>query len=104
MIDLTEKILSLDLEAESILKNMKLLSVEAKDSVNRNADQKTEESQQAFEKEKESKAKALEESFKEKKKSARSRLDKKMRAFDARVKIDSVVEDLINVAKEKICR
>lgn len=104
MIDLTEKILTLDFKTVDILNNINILNMEAKHSADRDADQKVEESQQAFEEEKKSESKALKESIEEEKESARSRLDKKMRAFDARVKIDSVVEDLIKVAKEKICR
>ena len=104
MIDVTEKILTLDLEVESILSNINVVSMDAKHSADKKADQQIEVSQQAFEKEKKSKVKVLEASFEEEKKSARSRLDKKMRAFDERVKIDAVVEDLIKVAKEKICR
>ncbi len=103
MTDLTGKILSLDLESASTLKDVKAVSVEVKKNADKHADQKIEESQKAFEKEKKSKAKVLEESFEEEKKRARSKLDKKIRAFDEHVKIDRVVEYLINVAKDKVC-
>lgn len=103
MTDLTEKILLLDLEVTSAFKDAKIASMEAKHSADRYAEEKMEEAKEAFEKEKKGETQALEKSFDEKMKSAKYRLDEKMKAFDTRVKIDIVVEDLIKVAKERIC-
>ena len=104
MTDLTEKILSLDLQSASALQDAKVLSVEAKKNADKYKDHEMKEVQKLFGEEKKSDAKALAESFEEEKKHARSKLNKKIRAFDEHVNIDSVVEYLINVAKEKICR
>ena len=103
MTDLTEKTLLLDLKVTSAFKDAEAASKEAKQSADRYADQKMEEAKEAFEKEKKAQIQALEENFDEKMKSAKYKLDKKMKAFDTRVKIDIVVEALIKVAKERVC-
>jgi hypothetical protein len=103
MQDLTEKILSLDLEAASALKDAKAASVDAKMSADKHADQKMENAQQLFEEAKKSEAKVLSDRLEEEKKRARVSLDQKIKDFDERVKVDAVVEYLVNVAKERVC-
>ena len=103
MEDLTEKILSLDLEAALVLKDAKVASIDAKMSADKHADQKMEKVQQLFKEVKKSEAKVLESSHEEEKKRARISLDQKVKEFDERVNVDAGVEYLINVAKEQIC-
>jgi len=103
MTDLTEKILSLDLRSASALKDAKVASVEVKKSADKYADQKMEEAQRLFEEEKKSETKVLSAKFEEERKRARSSLDQKMKTFDKDMKIDTVVDKLLKVTKERIC-
>ena len=103
MTSLTEKILSLDLQSASVLQDAKVASSEAKKSADKYASQKMQEAQRIFEEEKESEATALTTSFEEERKRARFSLDQKMRTFDKDMKIDTVVEALLKVTKERIC-
>ena len=104
MTDMTQKILSLDLEAASVLKDANAASMEAKKEADIYADQQWEEVQKDFRKQKDREKKALLKMLEEERKSAREQLDKKKKTFDENVKIDVLVEDLIEVAKERICR
>ena len=102
MTDLTQKILSLDLETASELNHA--VSMEAKREADLYAEQRMEEAQQLFEKQKNSEAQQLAKSVKENRERALADLQKKMEAFDKDVEIDELVEYLVGVAKDRICR
>ena len=103
MTDLTEKILSLDVQSASALQDAKAVSVAAKKNADKNRDHKMKEVQKLFGEEKKSEVKALSESFSKKEKRARSGLDKKMKTFDEGLDIDAVIDALVKVTKERIC-
>ena len=103
MTDLTEKILSLDLQSASALQDAEVVSVVAKKNADKNNDHKMKEVQKLFAKEKKSESKALSESLEEERKKARSGLDQKMKTFDEGLNIDAVIDKLVKVTKEGIC-
>jgi len=103
MTDLTEKILSLDLQSALALKGAKEASMEAKKSADKYAMQNMEEAHRLFEEEKKSEEKELKERFEEERKRARFSLDQKMKTFDKDMNIDTVVEKFLKVTKERIC-
>ena len=104
MIDLTQKILSLDLEVASELNHANAVRMEVKKDAGLHAEQRMEEAQQLFEKQKNSEAQQLAKSVKEDQKRVIANLQKKMEAFDKDVEIDELVEYLVGVAKDRICR
>ncbi|WP_415406170.1 hypothetical protein ACLHDG_10415 [Sulfurovum sp. CS9] len=104
MIDLTQKILSLDLETALELNNANAVSMEAKREADLRAEQCMAEAQHLFEKQKRSEAKQLAKSVKEDRKSAIDNLQQKMEAFDKGIEIDMLVEHLVTVARDRICR
>jgi vacuolar-type H+-ATPase subunit H len=104
MIDLTQKILSLDLEVASELNNANIVSMEAKREADLHAEQQIEEAKQLFEKQKNSEAKQLAKSVEDDRKRAIDNVQQKMETFDENVKIDELVEYLLTVAKDRICR
>jgi uncharacterized FlaG/YvyC family protein len=104
MIDLTQKILSLDVEATLELNHANTVSMEAKREADLRAEQRMEEAKQLLEKQKNSEAEQLAKSVKEDHKRAIDNLQQKMEAFDKDVEIDALVEHLVSVAKGRICR
>jgi len=104
MIDLTQKILSLDLETALELNNANAVSMEAKREADLRAEQQMEEAQQLFEKQKNSESNLLAKSVKEDRERAINNMQQKMEAFDKDVEIDELVEHLVSVAKDRICR
>jgi len=104
MTDLTQKILSLDLEVASALKDANAASIEAKKEADMHVDLQWEEVQKDFKEQKNREEKVLLQMREEERKSARDQLDQKKKTFDENVKIDALVEDLIEVVKERICR
>lgn len=104
MIDLTQKILSLDLEAALELNNASAVNMEAKREADLRAEQLMKEAQQLFEKQKKSEAQQLAKSVKEDRKRAIDNLQQKMETFDKGVEIDTLVEHLVTVARDRICR
>ena len=103
MTNLTQKMLSLDLKAASELNHANAVSIEAKREADFRAEQRMEESQQLFEKQKNSELQQLVKSIKEDHKSATINMQQKMEAFDKDVEIDTLVEHLVSVAKDRIC-
>jgi hypothetical protein len=104
MIDLTQKILSLDLETALELNHANAVSMEAKREADLRAEQLMEEAQKLFEKQKNSETKQLAKSVKEDRERAIFNLQQKMETFDKDVEIDALVEHLVSVAKDRICR
>ena len=104
MTDLTQKILSLDLETASELNHANAVSTVAKREADIHSEQRMEEVQQLFEKQKNSEAQQLAKSVKENRERALDDLQRKMEAFDKDVEIDESVEYLVGVAKDRICR
>jgi phosphoenolpyruvate-protein kinase (PTS system EI component) len=103
MTDLTEKILSLDLETVLELNNANAVSIETKKEADLHAEQRMEEVQQEFEKEKESEAVQRAKDVKEDRKRVLDNLQKKMKTFDEEMKIDILVKDLVSIARDRIC-
>jgi len=104
MIDLTQKILSLDLEAASELNSANAVSMEAKREADLRAEERMEEAQQLFEKQKDNEVQQLSKSVKEDQQRAIRNMQQKMEAFDKDIEIDKLVEHLVSVAKDRICR
>lgn len=104
MIDLTQKILSLDLEAASELNHANAVSMEAKREADLHAEERMKEVQKLFEKQKNSEEKELVKSVRKNREIAIGNLQQKMKDFDNNVEIDELVEHLIVVAKDRICR
>lgn len=104
MIDLTQKILSLDLEAASGLNHANAVSREVKREADLRTEKLMEEAQKLFEKQKNSESEQLAKRLKRDRKRAIDSLQKKMELFEKDIKIDMLVEHLVIVAKDKICR
>ena len=104
MIDLTQKILSLDLETTTELNHANALSMETKREADLHIEQQMEEAQLLFAKQKNSEAKQLAKSVKEDQERAIDNLQQKMETFDKDVDIDNLVEHFLTVAKDRICR
>ncbi len=104
MIDLTQKILSLDSEAALNLTNANAASMEVKREADLRAEQLLKDTQQLFEKQKNSEAEQLAKNVKEDRERVLADLQKKMKAFDKDVEIDELVEYLVGMAKDRICR
>lgn len=104
MIDLTQKILSLDSESALEFNHANAVSIEAKREADLRAEQQMEEAQQLFEKQKNSESEQLAKRLKTDRKRAIDTLQKKMELFDKDIEIDSLVEHLVAVAKDRICR
>ncbi len=104
MIDLTQKILSLDSEAALNLTNANAASMEVKREADLRAEQLLKDTQQLFEKQKNSEAEQLAKNVKEDRERVLADLQKKMEAFDKDVEIDELVEYLVGMAKDRICR
>ncbi len=104
MIDLTQKILSLDSEAALNLTNANAASIEVKREADLRAEQLLKDTQQLFEKQKNSEAEQLAKNVKEDRERVLADLQKKMEAFDKDVEIDELVEYLVGMAKDRICR
>ncbi len=104
MIDLTQKILSLDKEFALELTNANTVNMEAKREADLHAEHQMEKAYQLFEKQKNSEAIQLVKNIKENRELAIENLQKKMKTFDKEVEIDALVEDLLTMAKDRICR
>ena len=103
MTDLTQKILSLDTEVTLELNTVNAVSVEVKREADLHAYQLMEEAKQLFEKQKINDEKQLVKSVKEDREQATGDLQKKMEAFDENTEINTLVEHLIMVVKDRIC-
>jgi regulator of protease activity HflC (stomatin/prohibitin superfamily) len=103
MTDLTEKILSLDLQSALALQDAKALSAAAKKKADKDKDHKIKEVQKLFEEDKKSETKLHAKRFEEERKKARLNLDQKMKTFDEGLNIDAVIDELVKVTKEGIC-
>ena len=104
MTDLTQKILSLDLEIASQLNHVNTVSMEAKREADLHAEHQMEEAQQLFEKEKNSDLQELVKSLKANHERAIDTMHQKMEAFDKDLEIDELLEYLLAVAKDRVCR
>jgi vacuolar-type H+-ATPase subunit H len=104
MIDLTQKILSLDIEATLELNDANAVSMEAKREADLHAEERMQEAKQLFEKQKNSEVKQLAKNIEDDRKRAIDNVQQKMETFDKNVKIDKLVEHLLTVTKDRICR
>ena len=104
MTDLTQKILSLDVEAASELNHANAVSMKVKREADLRAEQQMEEVHQLFEKQKHREATELAKNIKEDRERAINNLKKNMENFDKEVEIDILVEHLVTVVKDRICR
>ena len=103
MIEMTQKILALDSEAETALKNSAASVLEAMKEADLHAKGMIEEQQQLFEKQKESERAALAEKLERERHRSVAALQQKMEAFEASVDIDVLIGHLLSVAKERVC-
>jgi len=79
-------------------------SMEVKREADLRAEQLLKDTQQLFEKQKNSEAEQLAKNVKEDRERVLADLQKKMEAFDKDVEIDELVEYLVGMAKDRICR
>lgn len=103
MIEMTQKILALDSEAETALKKSAASVLEAMKEADLRAKGLIEEQQKLFEKQKESERAALAEKLEGERRRSMAALQQKREAFEASVDTDALIGHLLSVAKERAC-
>ena len=103
MIELTQKILSLDAEVATELKEADKASLHVIKKADLNARHITEKEQYLFEMKKERDTLSLQESLTLQRQEALVTLEQKMRAYDSSFAVDASVEQLLSAAKERVC-
>ena len=103
MMDLTQKILTLDRECDTKLKNVNSAAREAEIEVETLAASIREEKQLLLEEQKKAKMALLAREMDEAHKIAIAALQKKMKTFNKEVTVDRVVEHLLSVARDRVC-
>ncbi|KYJ86541.1 hypothetical protein [Sulfurovum riftiae] len=103
MTDLTQKILDLDAECTAAVNDAAVQSMERKKEVDLHVQKRIKEAEQDFENEKKQQLDRLASLFEDEEKRAVRTLHKKMQAFHTHIETDRVVEELIEMTKERIC-
>lgn len=104
MIELTQKILALDTESESALKKADAAALEVMKEADYHAARLIEEEQELFEKQKERDAVLLEEKLEMQRRQAIAALEQKMEVYDGSLDVEALIEHLLFVAKDRVCR
>ncbi|MEA3418751.1 MAG: hypothetical protein U9Q90_05065 [Campylobacterota bacterium] len=102
--NLAQKILTLDAEAEAELQNVSLSTLKRRQEADAHADRMREEQQQFFEDQKRKETAELTKKLEEDRQKAIAALRQKMKAFDKEVEINKLAEYLLSMAKERACR
>ncbi len=103
MIELTQTILTFDAEYESALKTADIAMLERMKEADFNAERHIEKEQHRFEKQKERDEAVLEQEFSLQREHANSALNQRMKRYADSLDIDTMVEALLHVAKERVC-
>jgi hypothetical protein len=102
--NMTQELLLLDSEAVLLLKHAESLSEERKKDVDIRSEALMHESKQHFTEQKKSESEQLTKMLKERRNRAMDTLQEKKEIFAKDVEIDRMVEHLLIVAKDRICR
>ena len=103
MIELTQKILTLDSESETVLKKADARALDVMKEADLHAGRLIEEEQQLFEKQKEYDAVLLEEKLEVQRRQAVIVLEQKMKAYESSFDVEALIEHLLSAAKDKVC-
>ncbi len=103
MIELTQKILTLDSESEIALKKADARALDVMKEADLHAGRLIEEEQQLFEKQKEYDAVLLEEKLEVQRRQAVIVLEQKMKAYESSFDVEALIEHLLSAAKDKVC-
>ncbi|MGB5965775.1 MAG: hypothetical protein WBF77_12210 [Sulfurimonadaceae bacterium] len=103
MIELTQKILTLDSESERALKKADARALNVMKEADLHASRLIEEEQQLFEKQKERDAAAADEKLEVQRRQAIAALEQKMEAYDRSLDVEALIEHLLSAAKDRVC-
>ena len=103
MTDMTQKIISLDLESALALNKALAASMEEKKEADLRVEKLWEEAESDFKKHKNHETEILEKSMIQNRDDMINAVHRKMEMFDKNVNIDVMVEDLLLVARDRIC-
>lgn len=102
--NLTQKILRLDTDVSTALKNNEASILTQKQNTDSHLEQLREVREQSFENKKREDESALIEGIETERQKAIATLQKKMKTFKKEVTIDKVVEHLLSTARDRVCR
>ena len=103
MIELTQKILSLDAEVATELKEADKASLHVIKQADLSAKHLTEKEQHLFETQKERDTHSLQDKLTLQRQKSLLTLEQKMKAYERSFDVEAVVEQLLSMAKEKVC-
>ena len=103
MVELTQKILSLDAEVSAELKQADTSSLHVIKKADLQSQHLIEEEQQLFEKQKERDAAALNKKLEVQRREATAVLEQKMKVYDSSLDVEVLVEQLFLEAKGRVC-
>ena len=103
MTELTQKILSLDTQADTALAMSKKSAREMILQADSDAEKMINEVQKNFKDKKDKEDKDLSKELDQKRTQAQAQLKQKMHDFDEAFEIDTIINTLINTAKDKLC-
>ena len=104
MMDLTQKIVTLDRECDTKIKKVNSATLEAEREADALAESIKEKKQHLLEEQKNTEAALLMQEMKEVRKKAIAALHQKMEIFNQEVTADKVVEHLLSTARDRVCR
>lgn len=102
--NLTHKILLLDADASNALKDAETLVLRQKQETDTHFAQLKEEQEQSFENQKREEAAALTKKLKTDHQQAIAELENRMKVFNKKMTVDKLVEQLLSVARDRVCR
>jgi hypothetical protein len=103
MIELTQKILTLDSESETAIKKADAAALEVMKEADLHAGRLIEEEQQLFEKQKERDVAAQDEKLDVQRRQATAALKQKMEAYERSFDVETLIEHLLSAAKDRVC-
>ncbi len=103
MIELTQKILTLDSESETALKKADARTLDVMKEADLHAGRLIEEEQQLFEKQKERDVAAQDEKLEVQRRQATAALKQKMKAYESSLDVEALIEHLLSAAKDRVC-
>ena len=104
MIELTQKILTLDSESERALKKADAAVLDVMKEADLHAGRLIEEEQQLFEKQKERDVAAQDEKLDVQRRQATAALKQKMKAYESSLDVEALIENLLSAGKDRVCR
>ena len=103
MIELTQKILTLDTKSETVLKKADARALDVMKEADLRASRLIEEEQQLFEKQKERDVAAVDEKLELQRRQAVIVLEQKMKAYESSFDVEALIEHLLSAAKDRVC-